>query len=90
MGCNVNFYARAVWDRDPAVWISNSDIPGLVIEAGTLAAFHKLTRHFAPDLLRENLGIRDAIVAPRFDRHGRLSVRCRQRRRSNYARPKVL
>ena len=61
-----SFYVKAVWDAEPGVWISESDIPGLVIEADTLAEFEELMDALAPEMLADNLGIRARSVAVRF------------------------
>jgi predicted RNA binding protein YcfA (HicA-like mRNA interferase family) len=49
----------AVWDEEAAVFYSQSDIPGLVIEAGTLDEFRALVRELSPVVMREN-GMRAA------------------------------
>ena len=55
------FYVKAVWDADAEVWCSESNIQGLVIETATLAEFESLARHFAPELLAENLGVTGSV-----------------------------
>ena len=54
------FYVKAHWDAEASVWFSESNIPGLVLQADTLEEFQDLIRHFGPDLLAENLGIHEA------------------------------
>lgn len=60
---NPSYYVEAVWDPEHGVWCSESDIPGLVIETATLGEFEALVRHFAPDLLADNVGP-EAAKAP--------------------------
>ncbi len=36
---NPTFFVRASWDAQAEVWVSETDIPGLVIEADSLAEF---------------------------------------------------
>lgn len=55
-----SFYVKAFWDAEASVWCSESNIPGLVLQAETLEEFQDLIRHFGPDLLAENLCIHDA------------------------------
>ena len=52
-----SFYVKAIWDAEASVWCSESNIPGLFLQADTLEEFQDLIRHFGPDLLAENLGI---------------------------------
>lgn len=56
-----SFYVKAHWDAEASVWYSQSNIPGLVLQAETLEEFQDLIRHFGPDLLAENLGIHDPV-----------------------------
>ena len=56
-----SFYVKAFWDAEASVWCSESNIPGLVLQAETLEEFQDLIRHFGPDLLAENLGIHDPM-----------------------------
>jgi hypothetical protein len=51
------FYVKAIWDPEAEVWTSKSNIQGLVLETATLAEFESLAKHFAPELLAENLGL---------------------------------
>jgi len=50
------YYVRAIWDPEASVWISETDIPGLVIEANTLAEFESLMVELAPEMLSLNVG----------------------------------
>ena len=57
-----SYYVKALWDAEAKVWYSESDIPGLVIEAYTLGEFEKLMMELAPEMLAENEGIHAANV----------------------------
>jgi hypothetical protein len=67
------FYVKAIWDPEAEVWCSESDIPGLVLETATLAEFESLARHFAPELLAENLGVHGSVPI-RFEASGAFDV----------------
>jgi hypothetical protein len=58
---SATYHVHATWDPDAAVWVSETDIPGLVIEAGTLAEFEDLIRHLAPELLAENAAVHGSV-----------------------------
>jgi hypothetical protein len=45
---------RRRWDAEAGVWYSESDIPGLVIEADDLEEFERVMNEIAPELLVEN------------------------------------
>lgn len=51
------YHVEAEWDAEAKVWISSSNIPGLVIEATSLPEFVELAQALAPELLSDNLGI---------------------------------
>jgi hypothetical protein len=51
------YHVEAVWDAEAGVWVSSSNIPGLVVEAATLSEFMDLVSVLAPELLAENLGL---------------------------------
>ena len=61
-----SFYVKAIWDPEAEVWTSQSNIQGLVLETATLAEFESLAKHFAPELLAENLGL-SGDVQVRFE-----------------------
>jgi len=48
------YTVTAIWDPEALVWISETDIPGLVIEADTSEEFFALVGELAPDMLRAN------------------------------------
>ena len=49
-----SYYVKALWDPEALVWTSESDIPGLVIEANTLTEFESLIWELAPEMLAAN------------------------------------
>jgi Domain of unknown function (DUF1902) len=51
------YHAQADWDAEARAWVSTSNIPGLVVEAGTLPAFAELVQALAPDLRAGDLGL---------------------------------
>ena len=49
------YTVNLVWDSETAVWIATSDdIPGLVLESGSLDALIERVRFAAPELLSLN------------------------------------
>ena len=67
------FYVKAIWDPEAAVWVSESNILGLVVETATLAEFEAMARQFAPELLAENLGVHGQVPI-RFEAVGGFDV----------------
>ncbi len=67
------FYVKAIWDPEAEVWCSQSNILGLVVETATLGEFEALARHFASELLAENLGITGSTPI-RFEAEGGFDV----------------
>jgi hypothetical protein len=53
---STDYHVQADWDAEARVWVSTSNIPGLVVEADTLPAFVELVQALAPDLLADNAG----------------------------------
>lgn len=51
------YHVQADWDAEAEVWVSSSNIPGLVIEAATLPEFVELVQALAPELLADNVGL---------------------------------
>ncbi|MCA6294152.1 MAG: DUF1902 domain-containing protein [Phenylobacterium sp.] len=49
-----SYFVKAIWDPEAAVWISETDIPGLVIETETLAEFEAVMVELAPEILAAN------------------------------------
>ena len=50
-----SYTITATWDAEAGVFTSQSDIPGLVIEAGTFEEFVELVRALAPEVIAANL-----------------------------------
>ena len=48
------FHVKAVWEEEAGVFICESDIIGLHIEAESLDEFEELVQHFAPELIVAN------------------------------------
>ena len=48
------FTVKAIWDAENAVWVSESDIIGLHVEAPSLPEFQDLVAEFAADLIVSN------------------------------------
>ncbi|MES2861296.1 MAG: DUF1902 domain-containing protein [Pseudomonadota bacterium] len=67
------FYIKAIWDPEAEVWTSESNIQGLCLETATLAEFESLAKHFAPELLSENLGLHGEVPV-RFEAEAGFSV----------------
>lgn len=61
-----HYHVQADWDADARVWISTTNIPGLVVEAESLPEFVELVQALAPELLADNAGI-----------HGDVSIQLR-------------
>jgi hypothetical protein len=64
------FHVTALWDADAEVFQSQSDVPGLVVETGTLDEFIELVNRFTPDLLAANM--------PEFKGSYRISIEARR------------
>lgn len=60
------YYVAARWDAEASVWLSDSNIPGLVIEADTLAEFERLMDELAPEMLAANENIHNERVPVEF------------------------
>ncbi len=50
------YHVQATWDPEAEVWVSSGDVPGLVVEAETLAQFEQLVRDLVPELLANGDG----------------------------------
>ena len=69
-----SYYVKALWDPEAAVWTSESDIPGLVIEANTLTEFEVLIWELAPEMLATNENISGERVSVDFSAAARREV----------------
>jgi hypothetical protein len=50
----LEFYVTAVWDAEAGVWVSESDIIGLHVEATSLEEFEAAAAELGPQLILEN------------------------------------
>jgi len=49
------YIVNLIWDEEASVWVATSDdIPGLVLESGSLDALIERVRFAAPELLKIN------------------------------------
>ena len=66
-----SFLVSAMWDAEARVFTSQSDIPGLVVEAETFEEFVELVRGLAPEVIAANLpserGPHKLRIETRFD-----------------------
>ena len=65
------YYVKALWDGEANVWVSESNIPGLVIEADDLAEFESLFLVLAPEMLSANAGVHHQDISYDFSAEGR-------------------
>jgi hypothetical protein len=57
-----SYSVKAVWDEEDKIWMSESDIRGLRLEAATLEEFYDLVNEFAPELIVTNHYSKDQIA----------------------------
>lgn len=51
----MSILVRLTWDNEASVWIAESeDVPGLVLESGSLDALIERVKHAIPELLELN------------------------------------
>ena len=51
----MNYLVKMTWDDEAAVWVATSDdVPGLVMESGSLDALMERVRFAIPELLQLN------------------------------------
>jgi hypothetical protein len=55
-----SYTVQATWDADAGVFTTESDIPGLVVEAETFEEIVELVRALAPEVIAANLA--DALA----------------------------
>jgi len=67
----MEYVITAAWDNDAGIWIAESpDIPGLVLESGSLDALMERVRFAIPDLLALNGIAQDSFsVVFKSERH---------------------
>ena len=51
----MKFFVKAVWDEETALYLSESNVPGLHIEAKTLEQFETVMNDVVGELLAANL-----------------------------------
>ena len=69
----MEYTVQFTWDEEAQVWIAESeDIPGLVLESGSIDALMERVRFAAPELLRLNSAPPAAAVRFQLDRLERL------------------
>lgn len=68
------YFVRAVWDPEASVWISETDIPGLVIEANTLTEFESLVFELAAEMLAANAHLQPHGVSVDFSAQRQLEL----------------
>jgi hypothetical protein len=49
------YYVKAIWDEEAEVYYSETNVPGLVVEADTLAEFVEIAQELAPEMLEANV-----------------------------------
>ena len=65
----MEYSVRFIWDPEAQVWIAESDdIPGLVLESGSIDALIERVRFAAPELLALNASEPAAFLHFQFDR----------------------
>lgn len=57
------FHVSAIWDEEAGVFFSQSDIPGLHVEAETFEAFVTLVHALAPEMIADNTALGGKPVA---------------------------
>ena len=57
------FRVRPIWDSEAGVFVSDSDIIGLHVEAATVDEFEALVLEFAPELVLANHRSLDDLVS---------------------------
>ena len=62
------YHVEALWDPEAGVWVSQSDVPGLVIETATLAEFEALMKALIPEMIADHDG--DAAASVEWKSHG--------------------
>jgi hypothetical protein len=70
----MEYIVTATWDIETAVWIATSeDVPGLVLESGSLDALMERVRMTVPELLALNSpGSSEISILFKSERHDRI------------------
>ena len=72
----MEYVINTIWDSESRVWIATSeDIPGLVLESGSLDALMERVRVAAPELLTLN-GVQEETIPLYFksERHDQVYI----------------
>jgi hypothetical protein len=69
-----SYFVKAIWDSEANVWISETDIPGLNIEADSLEEFERLMKDLGPELLAANTDLRNQTISVDFSVTERLEL----------------
>jgi hypothetical protein len=51
---NKRYTVEAIWDPEAGVYYAKTDIPGLNVEAATVAEFIEIVKDVAPELIEAN------------------------------------
>ena len=51
---NETYSIRAIWDAEAKVYYSETNVPGLVVEAGSLVEFVSIAEELLPEILEAN------------------------------------
>ncbi|MBR0033073.1 MAG: DUF1902 domain-containing protein [Treponema sp.] len=69
----MEYVVNFTWDDEASVWIAQSDdIPGLVLEGGSLDALIERVRYAAPELIELNDAKKSDLFCFRVERHERI------------------
>ena len=61
-----NYVIDLLWDNEASVWVATSeDVPGLVLESGSLDVLMERVKHAVPELLELN-GIQNKKLSMRL------------------------
>lgn len=71
----MEYTVMLTWDPESAVWIATSeDVPGLVLESGSLDGLIERVRFAIPDLIALNQTERAISLCFRSERHERIEL----------------
>ena len=69
----MEYFVQLDWDPEAGVWIATSeDIPGLVLESGSIDALIERVKYAAPELLALNNAQAEGALHFHLDRRERL------------------
>lgn len=69
---NKTYHVKAVWDAEAEVYYAETDIPGLHVEAATMAEFFKAVEELAPQMIVAN---DSPLPANRAEQKGRPTIK---------------